>query len=61
MSVGERSARKSLVQIPVLSDNMLLAIIAVGFCVLHILTAVFLMPPSGTAAAPPEKSLALYD
>ncbi|WP_456842334.1 hypothetical protein [Bradyrhizobium sp. USDA 4486] len=40
---------------------MLLAIIAVGFCVLHILTAVFLMPPSGTAAAPPEKSLALYD
>lgn len=63
MSISERSERKSFVQIPTLSDNTLLAIIAVGFCLLHVMTAVFLMPPSASssAATAPEKSLALYD
>ena len=63
MSIGERSERKSFVQNPALSENTLLVIIAVGFCILHLLTAVFLMPPPATsAAAPPlEKMLALYD
>jgi hypothetical protein len=32
MSISERSERKSFVQMPALSDNTLLAIIAVGFC-----------------------------
>lgn len=63
MSISERSESRSFVQIPAFSDNTMLAIIAVGFCLLHVMTAVFLMPPSATSAAatPPEKSLALYD
>jgi hypothetical protein len=63
MSISERSARKSFVQTPALSDNTLLMIIAAGFCVLHLLTAVLLMPSSAQKAAAPalEESLALYD
>ncbi|KJC57172.1 hypothetical protein UP10_29245 [Bradyrhizobium sp. LTSPM299] len=45
MSVTERSsARKSLIRIPELSETTWLAAIAVGFLVLHLLTAILLMP-----------------
>ncbi|WP_167561313.1 hypothetical protein [Bradyrhizobium sp. AS23.2] len=52
-----------MIQIPEPSETTLLSIIAVGFCILHILTFVFLMPPSATRTAAPslEKALALYD
>ena len=45
MSVTERSsARKSVIRLPELSETTLLAAIAVGFLVLHLLTAILLMP-----------------
>ncbi|OAF07855.1 hypothetical protein [Bradyrhizobium neotropicale] len=63
MSISEKSERKGFIQAPALSENMLLAIIAVGFCILHILTLVFLVPPSAIRTAAPslEQTLALYD
>jgi hypothetical protein len=63
MSISEKSERKGFIQIPTLSETMLLAIIAVGFCILHILTAVFLVPPSATRSTAPslEQTLAPYD
>jgi hypothetical protein len=45
MSVAERSsARKSAIRFPELSETTLLVAIAVGFLVLHLLTAILLMP-----------------
>jgi hypothetical protein len=45
MSVAERSSvRKSAVRFPDLSETTLLVAIAVGFLVLHLLTAILLMP-----------------
>lgn len=63
MSISEKSERKGLVQIPALSENMLLMIIAIGFFLLHILTAVFVVPPSAIRTAAPslEQMLAHYD
>jgi hypothetical protein len=63
MSISERSERKTFIRVPALSENILLAIITVGFCILHVLTAVFLMSPSATRTAAPslEQTLALYD
>jgi hypothetical protein len=46
MPIGERSERKGIIHIPLPSGNMLLVIIAIGFCIFHILSAVFLRPPS---------------
>jgi hypothetical protein len=63
MSISEKSERKGFIQVPTPSENMLLAIIAVGFCTLHMLTAVLLVPPSATRTAAPslEQMLAQYD
>ena len=63
MSIGEKSERKSLIQIPELSEITLLSIIAVGFCILHIMTYVLLVPPSATRLAAPslEQTLGHYD
>ena len=63
MSISEKSERKSLVQIPELSETTLLSIIAVGFCILHVMTYVFLVPPSVTRTSAPslQQTLALYD
>lgn len=63
MSMSEKSERNAFIQLPALSENTLLAIIAVGFCILHILTAVVLVPPAATRTAAPslERMLANYD
>jgi hypothetical protein len=63
MSISEKSERKGLIQAPVPSENMLLVIIAIGFGLLHILTAVFVVPPSATRTPAPslQQTLALYD
>ncbi|WFU69346.1 hypothetical protein [Bradyrhizobium sp. CB2312] len=62
MSIGEEQ-RESFIQAPPLSENALLAIIAAGFVMLHVLTAVSLLPPSATTTAAPslEQMLAHYD
>jgi hypothetical protein len=45
MSIIERwSARKSVIRFPELGETTLLAAIVVGFLVLHLLTAILLMP-----------------
>jgi hypothetical protein len=61
MPVNERSLfRKSYVRLPVLSENTLMAIIAVAFLALHILVGVvFLKAPTVTPQQ--EASPALYD
>ena len=52
MSVTERpSYRKSSFQIPAPSENMLLAIIACAFLVLHVAAGVILINASATATA----------
>ncbi|MDI3563427.1 hypothetical protein [Bradyrhizobium sp. Arg816] len=63
MSIGEGQRRESFIQAPPLSEDALLAIIAVGFVMLHILTAVSLLSSSGTMTAAPslEQMLGHYD
>ena len=63
MSIEEREERESFIPAPPLSENMLLAIIAAGFVILHVVTAVSLLPPSATTTAAPslEKMLGHYD
>ncbi|MDH6258720.1 MULTISPECIES: hypothetical protein [Bacteria][Archaea] len=63
MSIGEREARESIIPAPLLSENTLLMIAAAGFVILHVLTAVRLLPPSVTTIAAPslEQMLAHYD
>jgi hypothetical protein len=63
MSASEGSERKGSIRIPLPGETMLLAIIAIGFCVLHILTAAFLLSPSETRTAAPSQvqTLAHYD
>ena len=63
MSMSDRSERKGFVQIPALSENRLITIVAIAFCILHILTDVFLVSSSAprSAAPSPEQILAPYD
>lgn len=63
MPISEKSERKGFIQVPAPSENTLLVIIAVGFCLLHILTVVLVVPPSATRTAAPslEQTLANYD
>ena len=63
MSISERSERKGFIQIRATSETLLLTIIAAGFFILHILTAVFFMPaPASRTAAPSlEQMLGPYD
>ena len=63
MSIGEREERERFIQVPRLSANTLLAIIAAEFVILHVLTAVILLSPSATTTAAPslEQMLAHYD
>ena len=63
MMTSVRSERKSSVRLPNPSETTLLLIIAAGFFVLHILTAVLLMPhpASADSATPPEASGAMFD
>ena len=63
MSIEEREECENFIPVPPLSENMLLAIIAAGFVVLHIMTAVSLLPPSATTTAAPslEQILGHYD
>lgn len=64
MSITERSrSRKSLLRFPDISETTLLAVIAVGFLLLHILTAIVLMPDAATESAAPraEPKAALTD
>jgi hypothetical protein len=52
-------AEKSSVQFPALSETTLLILIAVGFCILHVLTAIYLLQPAVSAnAAPPSEAIA---
>ncbi|HLG80365.1 MAG TPA: hypothetical protein VKY22_05070 [Bradyrhizobium sp.] len=52
MSVTERrSYKRSSFQVPALSENVLLAIIALAFLIFHIAVGVVLIKPSGGAAA----------
>lgn len=62
MSIGEEQ-RESFIQAPLLSENVLLAIIAAGFVMLHVLTAVTLLPHAAPTTAAPslEKMLGHYD
>ena len=63
MSMSDRSERKGFIQIPALSDNRRVTIVAVAFCILHIPTDVFLVSLSAprSAAPSPEQILAPYD
>ena len=57
MPVNEKPLQGGVpVRLPVLADNALIATIAIGFLVLHILTAVFLMKP-GTALPTPQQDM----
>jgi hypothetical protein len=47
-------AEKSSVQFPALSETTLLIVIAVGFVILHVLTAVCLWPPSASVDPAPR-------
>lgn len=61
MPVNERFVpRKSSVRLPVLSENTLMAIVAVAFLALHILVGVVFLK---TSAATPQQEAApaLYD
>lgn len=58
MPTRVRAERKASIQLPTLSENMLLVMIVVGFCVLHILTAVYLMPRSASADTTPPSETA---
>jgi hypothetical protein len=55
MSISERSTpRKSIIRLPEVSEITLLIVIAIGFLVLHVLTATLLMPAAtGDPADPP--------
>jgi hypothetical protein len=57
MSVSEGSARKLPARLPMPSENALLAVIAVGFLVLHVLVAVTLMPASAKGPMTPEEEV----
>ncbi|WP_338692540.1 hypothetical protein V5279_41480 [Bradyrhizobium sp. 26S5] len=55
MSIGERSTtRKSIIRLPEISEITLLIVIAIGFLVLHILTATLLMPAAAGDPAEPQ-------
>ncbi|MGF6310397.1 hypothetical protein ABIB82_004501 [Bradyrhizobium sp. i1.8.4] len=55
MSISERSTtRKSIIRLPEISETKLLIAIAIGFLVLHILTATLLMPAATADAAAPQ-------
>ena len=61
MSIGERSAtRKSIIRLPEFSETTLLIAIAVGFLVLHLLTATLLMPAATADAAAPQQARAVH-
>ncbi|OPY96339.1 hypothetical protein A5906_03485 [Bradyrhizobium sacchari] len=63
MSIREEEQRESFIQAPLLSENVLLAIIAAGFVMLHALTAVTLLPRAAPTIAAPSLELMLghYD
>lgn len=42
-------------RIPVVSENVLLATIAIGFLILHVLAITVLIQATGGAAAPPQE------
>ena len=60
MSISERQSEAKLpVRLASPSENILLAAIAIGFLVLHILTAALLLPAAaGTSVTAPEETLA---
>ncbi|GIQ77711.1 hypothetical protein [Bradyrhizobium sp. RD5-C2] len=61
MSVTERSStRKSVIRLPEVSEITLLVAIAIGFLVLHFLTATLLMPAATADAAAPQEARAVH-
>jgi hypothetical protein len=61
MSVSERSApRKSIIRLPEIGETKLLIAIAIGFLVLHILTATLLMPTATADPAAPQDARAAH-
>ncbi len=51
MSISERSEGNHFL-LPVVDEDTLLAIVAIGFCLLHVLTAVRFSPSASATAAP---------
>ncbi|MHC2337963.1 hypothetical protein [Bradyrhizobium sp. USDA 4454] len=61
MSLTDRSPpRKSIVRLPEIGEMTLLTVIAVGFLVLHLLTATLLMPAATADAAVPQEARAIH-
>ncbi|GKQ51571.1 hypothetical protein [Bradyrhizobium sp. Ce-3] len=61
MSITDRSStRKSVIRLPEVSEITLLVAIAIGFLVLHILTATLLMPAATADAAAPQEVRAVH-
>ncbi|MGY3440823.1 hypothetical protein ACVW17_000824 [Bradyrhizobium sp. USDA 4473] len=61
MSITDRSSsRKSIVRLPQISEMTLLIAIAVGFLVLHLLTATLLMPAATADAAVPQDARVIH-
>jgi hypothetical protein len=58
MSVNEGPLQaRSSARLPVVSENALLATIAIGFLILHILAGAFLLQaPTGAAATPQQET-----
>jgi hypothetical protein len=62
MSISEPSERKGFAELSAPGEIKLLAIIAIGFGLLHLLTALLLVPPPPRPAAPSlERMLGAYD
>ena len=59
MSISESSQRKLPVQWPMPSENTLLAAIAAGLLIFHVLVATMLMPASAKGPMTPEEEVLL--
>lgn len=60
MSISERATRKSIIRLPEISEMTLLVAIAIGFLVLHILTATLLLPAATADTAAPQEVRAVH-
>ena len=61
MSITDRSpTRKSIVRLPEVGEMTLLIAIAVGFLVLHLLTATLLMPAATADMAVPQDARVVH-
>ncbi len=57
MSASEGLAAKRPARLPMPSENVLLAAVAVGFLTLHVIVAVTLMPASAKAPMTPQEEV----